>query len=149
MSVKTVEAVLEGKGRSVTTVPAWSPISEASALLTGPPRIGALVVFDTTGPVAGLLTEGDVVAGLHRYGAAVGKQTVSALMTHRVPTCRPSDELSVVLQWMTDWRTRHLPVLDGRDQLLGLISLGDVVQALLRDARLEVAVLRDLVISRS
>ena len=69
-------------------------------------------------------------------------------MSHGVPTCASSDELASVMATMTNWRFRHLPVVRGAE-VVGLISIGDVVRALLADAQLEVAVLRDVVISRS
>ena len=148
MVAKTVEAVLAGKGREVSTTWSWSTIAEASALLAGPPRIGALVVLDAAREVAGMLTESDIVRGLLQHGDGLGAVTVESLMLHRVPTCAPSDELTSVMGTMTAWRFRHLPVVrDG--ELSGLISIGDVVRALLADAKLEVAVLRDVVISRT
>lgn len=148
MTAKTVEAVLAGKGREVVTVWSWSTIAEASALLAGPPRIGALVVLDEAREVAGMLTEGDIVRGLLQHGGGVEAVTVESLMAHRVPTCSPSDELTSVMDTMTVWRSRHLPVLLA-GELRGLISIGDVVRSLLADAKLEVAVLRDVVISRT
>ncbi len=148
MTVKSVESVLKAKGHDVATVWPWSTIQEATTLLAGPPRIGALVVLNEARRVAGLLTEGDVVRGLERRGDGVCNAEVDSLMSHVVPTCGPDDALTAVMQTMTDWRFRHLPVVRG-DELVGLISIGDVVRALLRDAQLEVAVLRDVAISHS
>ncbi|MBW0101817.1 CBS domain-containing protein [Pseudonocardia sp. KRD291] len=148
MTAKTVETVLAGKGREVVTAWSWSTIAEASALLAGPPRIGALVVLDQAREVAGMLTEGDIVRGLLQHGGGLGAVTVESLMAHRVPTCAPSDELTSVMDTMTAWRFRHLPVVRA-GELSGLISIGDVVRSLLADAKLEVAVLRDVVISRT
>ncbi|MDN5915988.1 MAG: CBS domain-containing protein [Pseudonocardia sp.] len=148
MTVKSVETVLASKGRDVATAWPWSTIDEASKLLVGPPTIGALVVLNEARQVAGMLTERDLVRGQTLHGSRLGEVTVESLMAHRVPTCGPTDELSSVMATMTDWRFRHLPVVRG-GELVGLISIGDVVRALLADARLEVAVLRDVVISRT
>lgn len=147
MTEKSVETVLATKGRDVATTWPWSTIEEASALLSGPPTIGALVVLGTDRAVAGMLTERDVVRGLGTHGSRLGAVSVESLMSHRVPTCTPSDELTSVMRTMTEWRFRQLPVVR-RGELVGLISIGDVVRALLVDAKLEVAVLRDVVISR-
>lgn len=144
---KSVETVLASKGREVATVWPWSTIREATAQLAGPPRIGALVVLNEDRRVAGLLTERDIVRGLHRQPSGLPDATVDSLMSHAVPTCGPDDALTSVMQTMTDWRFRHLPVVRG-DRLVGLISIGDVVRAQLQEAQLEVAVLRDVVISR-
>lgn len=148
MAAKSVEAVLATKGRDVATAWPWSTIDEASALLSGPPTIGALVVLGTDRAVAGMLTERDIVRGQRQHGSGLGEVSVESLMSHRVPTCTPSDELASVMRTMTEWRFRHLPVVRG-GELAGLISIGDVVRALLADAKLEVAVLRDVVISRT
>lgn len=143
----TVEAILQSKGRDVTTVWPWSTIDEATKRLAGPPRIGALVVIDAQQRVAGLLTERDVVRGLELHGAQLGETTVESLMSQQVPTCGPHDTLASVMHTMTERRFRHLPVVRG-GELVGLVSIGDVVRAQLQDARLEVAVLRDKVIAR-
>ena len=148
MSAKSVETVLAAKGRDVATAWSWSTIDEASRLLVGPPRIGALVVLDEARQVAGMLTERDIVRGQTLHGSRLGQASVESLMAHGVPTCDPAEDLASVMATMTNWRFRHLPVVRGAE-LVGLISIGDVVRALLADAQLEVAVLRDVVISRT
>lgn len=148
MAGKSVESVLATKGRDVATVWPWSTIREASILLAGPPRIGALVVLNEARRVAGVLSERDIVRGLPEHQATLGEMTVESLMSRSVPTCSPQDALGAVMRIMTDWRSRHLPVVRG-GELVGMISIGDVVRAQLEDAQLEVAVLRDVVIART
>ena len=108
--------------------------------------IGALVVLDEDRRVAGLLTEQDVVRALNRQGPQLLEQPVEGCMSHGVPVCHPGDTLPGVMRTMTEWRSRHLPVLHG-GELVGLISIGDVVRARLQEVELESAVLRDVVIS--
>jgi CBS domain-containing protein len=143
----TVEAILQRKGRDVTTAWPWSTIDDATKRLAGPPRIGALVVLDAQQRVAGVLTERDLVRGMGLYGSQLGEMTVEALMSRQVPTCGPRDTLASVMHTMTERRFRHLPVVTG-GELVGLVSIGDVVRAQLQDAQLEVAVLRDAVIAK-
>ncbi|MDN5918532.1 MAG: hypothetical protein L0I76_26105 [Pseudonocardia sp.] len=88
---KSVDAVLAAKGREVATTWTWSTVAEATVLLAGPPRIGALVVLDDNRQIAGLLTERDLVRGVHEHGAAVDGLAVEALMSHAVPTRRRAD----------------------------------------------------------
>lgn len=144
----TVEAILRSKGRDVSTVWPWSTISEATERLAGPPRIGALVVLDAQQRVAGLLTERDIVRGLGLHGPRLGETTVESCMSEQVPTCAPDDPLASVMHTMTERRFRHVPVVQA-GKLVGLVSIGDVVRAQLKDAQLEVAVLRDAVIARA
>jgi CBS domain-containing protein len=68
-------------------------------------------------------------------------------MTHRVPTCSPSDSIADVMMEMTRSRYRHLPVLES-GELIGLVSIGDVVAARVGEMELETGVLRDLYMAR-
>jgi CBS domain-containing protein len=139
-----VEQILESKGRSVETVHPWITVGEAVRRLAGPPRIGALVVCaDAERRLVGMLTERDVVAGLVTDGPGLLQRTVEDVMSRNVPTCSPGDSLTQLMAQMTRTRYRHVPVVvDGR--LLGLVSIGDVVNHRLREMELETGVLRDL-----
>jgi CBS domain-containing protein len=142
-----VETVLRTKGRQVTTIQPWSTVAEAVDRLLGPPHIGALVVTGTARGLTGMITERDVIRGLRLHGPDLLTQQVSALMSHHVPTCAPGDALAEVMLTMTRTRYRHVPVLSDGD-LVGLISIGDVVRARLDEMELEAGVLRDLYASR-
>jgi CBS domain-containing protein len=139
-----VEQILQSKGRSVETVHPWVTVEEAVRRMAGPPRIGALVVCgDATQPLVGMLTERDVVTGLASAGPALLQRTVEEVMSRNVPTCSPEDSLTQLMAQMTRTRYRHVPVaVSGR--LVGLVSIGDVVNHRLREMELETGVLRDL-----
>lgn len=99
-------------------------------------RIGALVVSADGRRAQGILSERDIVRELGRNGASVLEQTVGDLMTQDLKTCAPGDDAEVILQAMTKGRFRHMPVEED-GLLIGLISLGDVVNARLSEVSME------------
>lgn len=144
-----VEEILKSKGRSVATIEADANITEAIRRLNGPPQIGALVIRGEEGqrPIAGTLTERDVIRSLGKHGAQLLAMRVADVMTRNVPVCSPGDSIARLMQQMTASRYRHLPVVD-RGKLVGLVSIGDVVKARVADMELETGLLRDLYIAR-
>jgi CBS domain-containing protein len=144
-----VEEILKSKGRSVETIEADATIAEAVGRLNGPPQIGALIVRDDDGqrPIAGTLTERDIIRGLGKHGAKLLTMQVTQVMSHNVPVCSPQDSITRLMQQMTASRYRHLPVVH-QGELVGLVSIGDVVKARIADMELETSLLRDLYIAR-
>ena len=121
-------------GTDVVTVPAGSTVADAARLLSEK-RIGAVVVVDGDAP-SGIFSERDIVRELGRRGEACLRDTVDNLMTRAMISCTPQDSADKVLTKMTDGRFRHMPVMDG-DQMVGLISIGDVVKARLSELSME------------
>ena len=137
----SVAAILQYKGSNVFTVRPEHSVADAATLLTAK-RVGVAVVCDPAGALLGVVSERDVVHGLSQYGKGALDMPVSNIMTSPVVTCAPTDSAKAVLQVMTKRRIRHLPVVsEGR--LLGIVSIGDAVNHRLREAQLEVGVLRD------
>lgn len=99
-------------------------------------RIGAVVISTDGKHLAGIVSERDVVRELGRRGAACLTESVETIMTARVVTCARDDMAESVLQKMTDGRFRHIPVMEGRE-MVGLISIGDVVKARLMQLGME------------
>lgn len=97
--------------------------------------IGALVVSDDGSSVAGMVSERDVVRRLQSDGVEVLARPVSAIMTAKVLTCRPDDDLDRLAVMMTEHHIRHVPVVDG--ELLGVVSIGDVVKNRLDELQAE------------
>lgn len=138
----TVASLLGGKGHHVTTIRTTEKIAAAVAKLNEE-RIGALVVLDRWGKLAGMFSERDVIRGLARSGAAALDFEVHELMTPEVTTCSPEDRIDTVLGVMTAHRIRHLPVMaDG--ELIGLVSIGDLVKYRLDEKEAEAKVLLDI-----
>jgi CBS domain-containing protein len=142
-----VESILRDKGHQVSTIQPWASVREALTRLVGPPAIGALVVTGVPRGLSGMISERDLVRELRRHGPGLLDLRVSDLMTHHVPTCAPGDSINKAMMLMTRSRYRHLPVLDD-GELVGLISIGDVVRARLAEMELETRVLRDMNLAR-
>ncbi|MGH3811461.1 MAG: CBS domain-containing protein [Pseudonocardiaceae bacterium] len=144
-----VEEILKTKGRSVETIEPTASVAEGVGRLNGPPQIGALVICGEEGkrPIAGTITERDIVRALSKYGAKLLTMQVADVMSRNVPVCAPDDSIARLMQQMTASRYRHLPVVH-RGKLVGLVSIGDVVKARVADMELETGLLRDLYIAR-
>jgi CBS domain-containing protein len=125
----TLAAILKTKGHDVAAMRATHTIAEAVARLAER-GIGAIVVEDALGQVLGILSERDIVRALAVHGAATLTMTAGQLMTARPTTASPSVSVAEAMHIMTDGRFRHLPVMEG-DKLIGIVSIGDVVKALL------------------
>jgi CBS domain-containing protein len=128
-----VREILRTKGSDVVTVSPAVTVLEAMRLLVRH-NIGAVVVFD--GAVCGILTERDIL----RLGAENPQRLVASrveeLMTRDVLTGSLDAELHEVMDIMTERRIRHLPIM-GAHELEGMISIGDVVNALRRSSEAE------------
>ena len=123
------------KDDGVVSVPPGTTLGKAVEVLSSR-RIGALVVSSDGKRLNGILSERDVVRELGRRGAACLSDAVDTIMTARVTTCARGDRADDVLSKMTAGRFRHLPVLE-QGQMVGLISIGDVVKARLDELAME------------
>lgn len=139
-----VSVILQKKGSSnVVTIAPDASVSDAIAILADH-RIGAIVVSDSGNSVDGILSERDVVARLGTDGPSVLATPVAQIMTSHVECCIPDDTALDILGRMTDGRFRHMPVLDHNKQLLGILSIGDVVKARLEEMESENAAMADM-----
>jgi CBS domain-containing protein len=120
--------ILATKGGSVVTLTPGQTVREAIKLLAEK-RIGALVVVDAAGKIVGLISERDIIRAA-AGNEAIFDQSVSAIMTKDVIVAHPGDDLHAVEKTMTVKRFRHLPIMD-RGELVGIVSIGDVVKAAL------------------
>ena len=109
-------------------------------------RIGAVLILDKEGRPGGIVSERDIVNALSAYGAGALSMTAAETMTRNLVTCRPDNTPDEILAVMTNSRVRHLPVMDD-GQMIGIVSIGDVVKRKLDDAAAEVGLLRDYVMA--
>ena len=138
-----IKDILKRKGDHVHSIGPSETLKEAMSRLVEH-NIGSLMVQDSSGEILGIITERDIL----RH-CAVGKAwpddiRVKNVMSTDLIIGLPDDELNYVMGIMTKNRIRHLPVMDG-DELQGIISIGDVVNAHLREAEFENRMLRDYI----
>ncbi|MDE3028656.1 MAG: CBS domain-containing protein [Paracoccaceae bacterium] len=139
-----VQQILKAKSDDgVVTVLPGSTVAKAVEVLSTR-RIGAVIVSADGKHIAGILSERDVVRELGRRGTAVLGDTVDSVMTAKIFGCRRDDTVETVMQKMTDGRFRHMPVLDGAE-MVGLISIGDVVKARLSELGMEKEALEGMI----
>lgn len=138
-----VAQILKTKGSDVLTVAADVPLGEVARTLTER-RIGAVIVSEPGKPVAGILSERDIVRAIASKGAGALESAASEVMTPDVICCDPGQSIDQVMAMMTDRRIRHLPVLqDGA--LKGIISIGDVVKLRIEETVREAEALKDYI----
>jgi CBS domain-containing protein len=138
----TVRAILDSKGRQIQSIEPDARLAAAVKIL-GERKIGAVLVM-SKGRIEGILSERDIVRVLAERGAAVLDEPVSAVMTHKVISCRQTDTVSAIMEMMTTGKFRHLPVVDG-DRVVGLISIGDIVKWRVREYEAEQEALREYI----
>ena len=130
-----IAEVLRRKGNDVATVPPTATISEVLEQLAHH-GVGALVVSAEGRTVDGIISERDVVRALATHGRDVVDQPASTVMTSEVVTCSETATIEQLMDEMTERRFRHVPVTeDGR--LIGIVSIGDVVNARVRTLETE------------
>ena len=134
-----ISTILAKKGSTVFTVKPDQTVREAVALLVDQ-RIGAVVVVEVTGRPVGIVSERDVVRELAK-NENVLNEPVSRVMTSDVIIARPGDDTKAVSKTMTVKRFRHLPVMD-HHELVGIVSIGDVVKAQLDEYEGEIETLQ-------
>src|SRR5512132_106911 len=138
-----IAQILAGKGSKVIATRPDATIAEVAGLLKQK-RIGALVVTGGDDRLCGIISERDLARGLADYGPRLLEMKVADLMTADVVTCGPEDGLEMLMQTMTERRFRHLPVVkDG--ELIGIISIGDVVKHRLQELEAETHMLHDYI----
>lgn len=140
----TVSKLLADKGDEVFSVRPQDTIHHAAEVLRDK-KIGAALVRDANGALVGILSERDIVRQLADTPGETLPQKVEQVMTSKLETCTPGDDLVNVLQRMTKGRFRHMPVLEG-DDLVGLISIGDVVNFRLLQLEYESLKLKQMIV---
>jgi CBS domain-containing protein len=138
-----VKNILSVKGSNVVSIEPTATLETAVRTLAQH-KIGALLVLGTDRRIIGILSERDIVRVLAEQGASALTQPLAQVMTRKVFTCSPSETISVIMERMTAGKFRHVPVID-QDQVVGVVSIGDVVKYRLQEMEHESAALRDYI----
>jgi len=140
-----VSDILQIKGSDVKMVRPDTSARELAVRLHAE-QIGAMVVSTDERSIDGIVSERDLAYGLAAHGSELSTLPVSKLMAKTVIECSPDDSINHVTKLMTLRRVRHLPVKEG-GQLVGIISIGDVLKHRLDELELEANVMRDYAVA--
>lgn len=128
--MQTINQLLQNKGTHVETVAADCTVFEALSIMADK-GIGALVVMQNGKPV-GLFSERDYARNIILKGRTSKQTRVAEVMSSHVVVAHPEQSIEECMAIMTEKRVRHLPVMQS-DELLGIISIGDLVKAIIED----------------
>ena len=120
-----VRSILATKGTNVITIQPKQSLKDAARLLAEH-NIGALVVVNEAGQLVGIISERDIIRAAARLDEALSRP-ISEIMTKEVIVGLPNDDLIAVANAMTERRFRHLPIVE-RGEMVGIISMGDIVK---------------------
>jgi CBS domain-containing protein len=138
-----VKEILREKGSSVKTIAPEAPVREVVDVLTAH-SIGALVVVDESKNIVGIVTERDVLRRCIREEDPDLGKPVRSIMTEDVIVGVPDDEVDYVMHIITENKIRHLPIVMGKN-LVGLVSIGDVVKSVMKEMEFENRHLKDYI----
>jgi CBS domain-containing protein len=138
-----VKNILSVKGSNVVSIDPTATVETAVRTLAQH-KIGALLVLGPDRRIIGILSERDIVRVLAEQGAGALTQPLAQVMTRKVFTCSPSETIGVIMERMTAGKFRHVPVID-QDQVVGVVSIGDVVKYRVLEMEHESAALRDYI----
>lgn len=131
-----IKDILARKGSAVISISPVSRVVDAAQLMNEH-QIGALVVLEGSALV-GIISERDMMRRVIAERRDPNRETVGAVMTSPVVTCRPDAKIDDVKMLFRMRRIRHLPVIDDRDRLAGMVSIGDLNAWQLNDQLVEI-----------
>ena len=140
--MKTVKDILRTKGHAVWSIIPDATVYEALKFM-GDKNVGALVVLDGE-TVVGIISERDYARKVILHGRSSKEVPVREIMTTTVHYVRPEQNIQECMALMTDKRVRHLPAIEN-DRLIGLISIGDVVKAIIAEHESTIKHLEDYI----
>lgn len=139
-----VQQILKSKADDgVVTVPPGTDVSHVAEIMASR-KIGVVIVSTDGKTILGIVSERDIVAEVSRNGNVCLIAPVEAIMTKNVQVCDRGDTSDSVLERMTAGRFRHMPVCEN-NEMVGLISIGDVVKAQLSHLAMEKAALEGMI----
>jgi CBS domain-containing protein len=142
-----VKAILAAKKRNlggdIICIDPTADLAAAVKLLVAH-SIGAVVIRGAGGRLAGILSERDIVRALAEHGPSALQLPVGQTMTREVETCGEDETIATIMERMTTGKFRHLPVVSN-GELVGLISIGDVVKQRTEEIERESEAMRDYI----
>jgi CBS domain-containing protein len=133
--MKLVQHLLDSKGRGIISVKADASVLDAIKIMADK-AVGSLLVMEGE-ELQGILTERDYARKVIIKGRSSETTAVGEIMTSKVCTATIQDTVNHCMSVMTKRKIRHLPVVDD-GKVIGMISIGDLVQAIITDQQEEI-----------
>jgi len=140
--MKNVNAVLHGKSAQVYSLSTEASVLDAIRMMAEH-RIGSVLVMEN-GKLMGIVTERDYARKVILLGRSSGETPIADIMSSPVLSVKPTDTVSHCMALMTEYKFRHLPVCEG-DEVHGLISIGDLVKAVIEQQQEEISQLQSYI----
>lgn len=140
-----VSTIIAHKGNGVYTIEPGKMIADTITILSEK-KIGAIVVVELGGAVAGIISERDIVDAIAADGPAALSRPVKDYMSKEVICVTLDDTIESLMSQMTEKRVRHLPVMEN-GRLNGIVSIGDVVKHRIAEAEAEADALKSYIAS--
>lgn len=140
--MKLVNHLLDGKGRDIVSIAPGASVFDAIKLMADK-AVGSLLVMDGQA-MLGIVTERDYARKVILKGRSSENTSVAEIMTSDVLATSGSETVNACMQMMTDKRIRHLPVVED-DEVIGIISIGDLVNAIITDQQEEIEQLENYI----
>ncbi len=137
--MRNVRQILDAKPARPISVPKEAPVLEVIRLMAEH-HIGSVLVMQGN-ELVGIATERDYARKVILQGRSSADTPVSVIMSTPVVSVLPSDTVKTCMHLMTQRRLRHLPVVE-HDQVVGIISMGDLVKAVIEDQQQEIEALQ-------
>jgi CBS domain-containing protein len=142
--MKLVNHLLDAKGRTVVSIAPDASVFDAIKLMADK-VIGSLIVMQDD-QLLGIVTERDYARKVILNGRSSESTRVAEIMTSEVLTTSGARTVNECMELMTEKRIRHLPVVDD-NRVIGMISIGDLVQAIITDQQEEIEQLEQYITS--
>lgn len=144
-----VEKILESKTSVVFSVHIDAIVSDALQSMDEK-NIGALMVIDSQENIQGIVSERDIMRNCYRNQANVKGLAIRDVMTPRAKllVARAEDDINDLMGAMTQNHIRHIPVVNEQDKVVGMVSIGDIIKAMLKDKDYQIRHLKDYIESK-
>jgi signal-transduction protein with cAMP-binding, CBS, and nucleotidyltransferase domain len=142
----TIREIIRAKGSHVISM--WPEYTLGDAIQRcDQNNVSSIVITDHSGHTIGIMTDRLALKALARHGTGAMNHRVTEYMLSPAPTCTLDDSVTEIMYRMTHDRFRHVVVVQN-GAVVGIVSIGDLVKAKLRDADLESRILRERALSR-
>jgi len=135
--------ILATKGNRVVTIEKNTSVIDAMSIFSAN-RIGSLLIVDKNTTILGIIGARDVLMAVVNHLEKIKTMTVEEIMTTNLIVGTEDDHVDYILAVMTENRIRHIPIMNGKN-LAGMVSIGDVVKALLTEKDVENRYLKDYI----